>query len=142
MKRRTDGPAEERIVPDGVPDYNKRLSKAEKLIWEKEYSIWKKKIPAIPSMRKFFMNLDELTPEDVVAIMSFMDEEEENIDRTKGYRAYFPVAKLSVKRPPQGRLIDDVAEKVLRIVGQGTGFLRIKNQDIYFSSLWMRAMNT
>ena len=38
MKRRTDGPAEERIVPDGVPDYNKRLSKAEKLIWEKEYS--------------------------------------------------------------------------------------------------------
>ena len=130
MKRRTDGPVEERIVPDGVPDYKKRLSKAEKLIWEKEYSIWKKKIPAIPSMRKFFMNLDELTSEDVVAIMSFMDEEEENIDRTKGYRAYFPVAKLSVKRPPQGRLIDDVAEKVLRIVGQGTGFLRIKNQDI------------
>jgi hypothetical protein len=136
MKRRADGPVEPTMIePDSVPDYKKKLSKAEKAIWEEEYNIWKEKIPATSSMNSFSVELGELSPDDILAIRSVMDDEDFDIDVTKGYRAYFPVRKLSVKCPPQGLLLDDVAEKVLRIIGQGTGYLRLKNQDILLVTL-------
>ena len=86
-------------------------------------------------MREHFIDLNEMSKEDIADIMGFIKDPTNHVDATKGNRVYFPLKNLSIKCPRVGHVFDQIAEEVLRIIGQGTGFLRMKNQDVVIGSV-------
>ena len=137
MKRRSDGSSMVKpVVLDPFPDYKKKLSKQDKEVWDREFNAWKLRVPEKSTMRKFSMPLDTLTEVDASAITAYMYEDADKVvSSTKGDRLYTLLDNLSIKCAPQARTFDQLGEKVLRMVGQGTGLMRLKNHDVLLGTL-------